>query len=577
MARLRDYHRWFISLLLLSATSLISAQAPNTRLEFASLLPDGETVFHVRVLRGQTVESATLQIPSDDIALTAQPVPLDVTQWIVLDASDGMVNYQAAVTSAMQRFLRNAEGLTGIIYYDNDVRVLQPTDNASEINAFLAEYTATDGEIGCVADALNVIAQASRPIDRSWRVMLVSSAITLQTACDEQNLPTMPTPIDIISIAEGDDETLVDLVNRSGGSIVTANLRTVEARVNEIRTQWGQPTYLLSTTELDSVPIRSTLEITLANDLSESLTPRFRSYNIAMPPTPIPSETPLPATAAPDEALAQAEETAEAVAASAQATAQAQSAAQPATNAPDNTLFLILGAVLFIVGAVIAALSLSRFGRGQDATPAKRVGNAKDSSSSFYASLERTPAPVDVASEIATQIRGNDGGSGAGGATQIANEQTPTPDDTDAIAIVDPYELDDELIITQVLTDDRFKRMMEQSTEDTEIVGFMRIEGAMSGDYQLSKRGLLVGRGMGCDIQVKGDSAISRQHARIDVQPDGSVTVSRLSAVNPVVVGGNQVSNRYPLKSNDVIHLSDRTRLVFIVNKRTDDDDDTQT
>ncbi|MEO1166695.1 MAG: FHA domain-containing protein [Chloroflexota bacterium] len=83
-------------------------------------------------------------------------------------------------------------------------------------------------------------------------------------------------------------------------------------------------------------------------------------------------------------------------------------------------------------------------------------------------------------------------------------------------------------------------------------------------DQPLTMRGAVIGRSQECDIQITDDRAISRKHARLDVQADRQVTISRLSATNKVVVGGVQVGNKHVLKPNDVIHLTDTTRMVFI-------------
>ncbi|MDQ7036070.1 MAG: hypothetical protein Q9P01_14910 [Anaerolineae bacterium] len=90
------------------SSSGISAQIRSTRVELATL--DGSDVlFHMRVLRGQTIETAELTQGGTTVTLEASPVPLANTQWIVLDASEEMVNLQTTVQSAVQRFLRNNE------------------------------------------------------------------------------------------------------------------------------------------------------------------------------------------------------------------------------------------------------------------------------------------------------------------------------------------------------------------------------------------------------------------------------------------------------------------------------------
>ena len=200
----------------------------------------------------------------------------------------------------------------------------------------------------------------------------------------------------------------------------------------------------------------------------------------------------------------------------------------------------------------------------------RRVPNGEVSSStpSFYESLD---TPVDVAMS-ATKIRERSIIEDADiGETRIAPEAaglgaSSSLDDT-YLEESDEVGDEDELLVTQVLTDERFKQMVQLSKTNEEVVGWMRLSTqgeAEADDYPLTQKGAVIGRSQDCDIRVKDDRAISRQHARLDVRPNGQVTISRLSAVNPVMVGGVQVSNRHPLKPNDVIHLSDRTRLVFI-------------
>ena len=120
--------------------------------------------------------------------------------------------------------------------------------------------------------------------------------------------------------------------------------------------------------------------------------------------------------------------------------------------------------------------------------------------------------------------------------------------------------------------------MMSQSRSNVEIIGWIRLVSKdINRDFELTRRGAVVGRSQECDIQITGDSAISRKHARLDVSAINQVTISRLSAVNPVLISGIQINNLHPLAPNDVIHLSDETRLIFIAKVEPDefDDDDT--
>lgn len=366
---------------------------------------------------------------------------------------------------------------------------------------------------------------------------------------------TLPAPLDVIVINDTIDQRLQDIVEQSGGDIFTANLRTVEARVNEIRTQWGQPTYALHAPWPAGWEQNAELSllVTLSSGTQEAITVGLRDdYTLPLPPTPTTEPSPVLLATLPDDETPEATE----AVALADATPGDGAAAPDAPQAPNDgiALLLMVGAGLFMVGAVVVALALSRVQR------APIRNQAHQTSASFYDALEQ----ADDESVTATKI-GERGilGDPDTHITRVA----PAPDPAEE---EDEFANEDDLIITQVLTDERFQKMMERSEVEEEVVGWVRLEGIAQGDYELRRRGLIVGRGQDCDIQVKGDPSISRQHARLDVQEDGQVTVSRLSAVNPVIVGGKQVSNRHPLKPNDVIHLSDEARLVFIA-RETDD------
>jgi hypothetical protein len=545
----------------------VSAQLTSTWVELATL--DGANIlFHVRVLRGQTIESASVQQGDNVLELETSPVQLPNTQWIVLDASEEMVNLQTTVQGAVQRFLRNNETPTGLIIYNSSVDTLSPTNRTSQIDSFLLGYTATAGEPACLADALIPITEATRELDHSWRILVITAGdFSGQTNCAIQTIPAMPAPVDVIAITDEENDVLQDLVDTSDGTLSRANLRTVEARITEIRTQWGQPTYALSGVWSDEWNVDEPLEltVTLANGTSETKTIRLREYRMPVPiePTAAPTQVVL-ATITP-----QPEETEAAAIVDTAPTAEASSTSDTGGTSGDNiALLLIVGAVLFIIGAVILALALSRMRRPEPYTP-------QPTGSNFYDTIDEVESSVS-----ATRIRERDiivPVNDSDNPTRAAQRAHPTPSSTEHQTdetYMGDFDVDaeDEMLITQVLTDKRFRNMMEQSVQQDEVVAWIRVEGSSPGDFELTQRGAIVGRSQECDIQIKGDRAISRQHARLEVQPDKTITISRLSAVNPVIVGGLQVGNHHELKSNDVIHLSDRTRLILIT--RTDELDE---
>jgi hypothetical protein len=552
-------------LVLLLATTVSGQQGRSTRIELVSRNSEGEVLLHVRVPRGQTVESAELLQGENTIALEAEPVQLPETQWILLDSSDEMVNLQSVVQSTVPRFWRGSSAETGLIFYSSEMSSLRPSDSEEQIDSFLTTYAATAGEPACLGQAIAAINDTVRDLDRSWRILIITAAdFSRQDACDTAELASLPAPVDVIAITEDSDTALLELVDRSGGIINYANLRTVEARANEIRTQWGQPSYALRGEWSDDFDESAGFEVkvTLSNGTEETSPVRLHEYNLPTPPQPTAEPTEIVLATIPPRAsdTPAPEETEIAVITNPTAEVAPPSTSGNGTN--DNVaLLLIIGAVLFVVGSVVLALALSRVRRAP-------VREAVPSSPSFYESLD---TPVDVAI-TATKIRERSIVEDADiGETRIAPEAAGlgTSSSLDDTYLEESEDVgnEDDLLVTQVLTDERFKQMVQLSKANEEIVGFMRL--STDGDkdvedYPLTQKGAVIGRSQDCDIQVKDDRAISRQHARLDVRPNGQVTISRLSAVNPVVVGGVQVSNRHPLKPNDVIHLSDRTRLVFI-------------
>jgi FHA domain len=541
-----------LSLFLIIGT--VFAQIRSTRVEFVSLTLDGEVLLHIRTPRGQTIESAQLQQGENILILEAEPIQLPITQWIVLDASDEMVNLQSVVQSNVQRFLQNTENDTGLIFYNSELNILQPSNRPEQIEDFLTNYIATADEPACLGEALNEINDTIRDFDRSWRILIITAGdFSRQSSCSTQDLPTLPAPVDIIAITDNEDTLLLDLVARSGGNISNANLRSVEARVTEVRTQWGQATYALRgewSADWDS-EASFDLSMTLSSGVSETETLQLRQYNVPIAPEPTIEPTQVVISTLPPR---------ETVATEVAALVQNDDTTGDGSNV---AFLLIVGAILFVVGAVVLAIALSRIRRSSSTHPTNNP--------SFYETLEEENVEAVVG---ATKIRDR-GIIRDDNAPRMADDET---NDTQAYGLTHSSQFDDdtnedELLVTQILSDERFQQMVEQSLTDDEIVGWLRLMSESDHqDFELTSRGAIVGRSQDCDIQVLGDGAISRQHARLDVRQNGQVTISRLSAVNPVLVGGVQVSNRHPLKPNDVIHLSDRTRLIFIAKDSESDD-----
>lgn len=557
--------------LLSSYNAIAQVNNRNILVELVANTSDQDALLHVRVPRGQTIDEATLSQGEAVITLSTDVITLEQTQFIVLDSSDAMINLQAVVQSNMPRLWQTGEQSTGLLFFDRETSFLRPTTRTEDIDNFLSDYSVNSGAPACLSTALTALNDLNRDYDRSWRILLVTTGDFSGVAnCDTQTFATAPAPVDVIALTAEIAPELQDLIDRSGGQFYTANLRSIEARTNDVLTQWGQPTYALDGNIPDTWDITAPfeLDIALSNGTEENLTLSFRDYNVPLPATPTPQPTITASPTSEATTVASIEATEPSVDVSATAIPEPTTATNNLLENDGVAILLIIGAILFVVGAVVLALALSRVRR----TPTTDIpiGNPN-----FYETLSASEPQVSD-SQSSTRIREKD---------IVSSEYNPDPDtrianfdDTQIVMDdVSRQEDHDNLLVTQVLTDDRFRIMMEQSKNNDEIIGWMRliIEGDDTHqDYELTQRGALIGRSLECDIQITGDRAISRKHARLDVRNNKQVTVSRLSAVNPVVIGGVQISNRHPLEPNDVIHLSDETRLIFIARQSDDDDND---
>lgn len=516
-------------------------------------------------LPGRSIESAELQQGDNTLSLNIEPVALPVTQWILLDASDEMVNFRSNVYTNVQLFLQSSEqNLTGLISYNNDLNILPPTNDAEQIEDFMSNYFAIAESPACLGDAIEALNDNFRDLDRSWRILIITTGdFSRQASCGTQDLAALPAPVDIIAITDVEDDNLLDLVAMSGGDIRRANALSIKTRMTEISTLWGQSSYALTADWSADWDKEASFDInmTLSSGSVETTTVEIQEYNLKPAPQPTVEPTsPAESTIAP-----RATSVDETTPSSVDDTADA--------NGGNNVAFLlVVGAILFFVGAIVLAFAMSRVRRP---APSQPTGDNRN----FYDTLDETEVEAAVG---ATKIRERSIVGDDEPITRMAPKTSDTTTDTQAAqssaysARFEDDSNEDEMLVTQVLTDDRFKNMVQQSLGDDDIVGWLRLMTETDPqDFELTTRGAVVGRSQDCDIQVRGDRAISRQHARLDVRSNGQVTISRMSAVNPVLVGGVQVSNRHPLKPNDVIHLSDRTRLIFIAKDNNFDEDET--
>lgn len=647
-----------------------AAQPGALAIEWAGQADPSTITVQVRLPRGQILESASLVFDDVAVPLGVSPDPLPVTQWVLLDASGGMLNFQSTVQTSLQRWLGSDATLQaaqiGLLAYNEELTQIAPSRIQSRLEAFLADYTATANTAGCLWDALAALDEADDRAERAVRVLVITADWTRQTPCTQTAPPDRLTaPIEIIVLANEADDALIELAQRGGTAPLFANVRLLDARLSEIGARWDDPTYRLDGALPAGMPLPTTaqLAIVLADGTQWEQVVRFDTFVPAplptVPPTltattrttlsatPTRTDTPTapptltrpptqtapPATAVPitpettaadvppeppPTATPETTAAADVLPMDALSTAldqQPDATAGPPPPADSASLMsdenlpvlVLLGGTLLVVGAGLVLLAVARLRRKP--SPAEAP---KDDSDSFYDTLDkqtdslRTPVvpvmpaqPQEAAGGVVGELdqlmtRMEEVELLEEAAADPAEQTGFVELDTDLLAqmktISDPQNAsnggnDPQTLITRVLTDAQFRAMMDQS-QDTAVVAWLQVVSPnMRQTVELTQRGAIVGRSRDCDVQITGDSAISRQHARFDVPQAGRVTISRMSATNPVVVAGIQVSNRHLLQPNDVVYLSDQTYIVFILNEedgdeassQDDDDDRTRT
>ena len=83
-------------------------------------------------------------------------------------------------------------------------------------------------------------------------------------------------------------------------------------------------------------------------------------------------------------------------------------------------------------------------------------------------------------------------------------------------------------------------------------------------NYQLNKGETTFGRSAQNDIQIAGDSTISRQHAKI-VEQNNHFKLIDLGSSNATRVNDRIVRQPVMLEQNDVVQLGDNTVMRFMV------------
>ncbi|MGB1285897.1 MAG: hypothetical protein ACPG7F_05130 [Aggregatilineales bacterium] len=216
------------SALFLWTTSSIS-QSVQVRLDFALLEIDRTAQIQVQPAPGVQVIDATL----NDVPLQIDALPLPRRGWLLLDASESMLNLAPVVAAALSRQVDVLPDDTNRLIFSETVNLNTP-------------YSAIAGQGNCIADALarlNVEEQNNSGVAR--RVLLISSGTVNQENCMSQDIPALFFPVDILVIGTTDVPIFEEIADTSGGTLTQTGLRDIDMALNDIITSWQQRTLML--------------------------------------------------------------------------------------------------------------------------------------------------------------------------------------------------------------------------------------------------------------------------------------------------------------------------------------------
>jgi DNA-binding winged helix-turn-helix (wHTH) protein len=93
-------------------------------------------------------------------------------------------------------------------------------------------------------------------------------------------------------------------------------------------------------------------------------------------------------------------------------------------------------------------------------------------------------------------------------------------------------------------------------------------DGPLSGSSWTLASQTIIGRDVNCDIQIV-DRQVSRNHAMITYEGNGSVCITDLSSKNGVFVNGERISDSAELKDGDTIKIALVQELIFVSSDAT--------
>jgi hypothetical protein len=578
---------WISVLFLLNCIALVSAQTDtDIRVEWAAQYGDGTVIVHVSTPRGIAIESAQIRTDDANLNLSASPIAIDMVHWLVLDASQDMVNTGSSIQNGLLNLVRSFEGQSfGVITYGNGITVVLPSNAMTTVETALENYDPQDNPTGCVYDALAALANIPHPATEAWRVLLISSSISSQTDCDQRRFEDLGLPIDVLAIGSQDNSALRSLAEETQAEFRNSNIYQIQASWNAIDSQWSRPIYRLSSRPGAHINREGDLLVTLTNGQQATVNIEVLTFDDILPdgseyiaPTSIPptntvvptttsipptatdivTNTPIPIatesiasvpliaatevnpSASPVIPMNSPEPVPTQISVSPQPTLEAP-AIIPDTNATlVNNVIIIVGGIAVGLVIIFVIYSIVQNSAEEIAAHSKLAQSGIDISS-------KTPLPplnanfYDVQTETPVIVQ------------PIAEVKPPT--DTDKL---DNTEMEDGGAEdgTQVWSIEDLQEAIRMPTVATLMASMDETL------YDISGPRTLLGSGVMCQIRFSDFATIAEEHILFDIDDDNKVTATILTD-HTVYINGKRLLHTRQLQSGDEIQLAPDMKMIF--------------
>lgn len=590
-------------------TYVVQAQQAAARIEYAAVYPDNSLLIHVSVPLSITEAAIVADSSRQDLQVT--DITASQVRWLLVDGGEGMLNFQPAAQTAATEIVNATprDIPLGLIIYGSELTIYPPTSNRDTLNTALSTYAATANTSGCLWDALAAVSNSEHSISEANRVLLITAGLASQRACQQSEAPAIDFPVDVVAFADNVDSTFQEFINNRQGHLEMANVRTFSSRVQDVISFWSNPLFMLRG-ELDT---GATGEVSLVMTLSDETTVTLPLMPAA---SPFPAELITPtatATLTPTEVLATLPPAATNTAlptstATDTPTATATFTWTPTATASDTPT--ATASETYTPSATFTNTPTPTFTETATWTPtatATHTPTPTDEPTVAVVVIVPTPTPTatviptppDTLTALADSIARIDplilGGIalvviGAGLAIAFITrprrlvaqpvtratsfyENLDTQIGSRSLTMVSAAKDDDDIVVTAAIAEEQLQKMIDESFQSAiDIVAWLRLNTPVPQYFEVHPEGAVIGRSKECQIVIKGDLFVSRQHARLRVE-NRDVFIEKLSTRNPVLVNRVSITDAQKLNSYDVIQLSQTTQLIFIANTKAESHD----